>query len=77
MQRKRYGLVPIGEAVSGLGGPVKELRETPPQAVHQRVMVWAFHRSFQTILLSFRPGEGMTSLPGCRKLIGISCPRNF
>ena len=32
MERKRDGLVPIGEALAGLGGPVKALRETSPQA---------------------------------------------
>ena len=34
MQRKRDGLVPIGEVVGGLGGPVKALREATPQALH-------------------------------------------
>ena len=34
MQRKRDGLVPIGEAISGLGGPVKAIREATPQARH-------------------------------------------
>ena len=34
MQRKRDGLVPIGEAISGLGGPVKAIREASPQALH-------------------------------------------
>ena len=34
MQRKRDGLVPIGEAISGLGGPVQELRDASPQALH-------------------------------------------
>ena len=33
MQRKRGGLVSIGEAFSGLGGPVKALREASPQAL--------------------------------------------
>ena len=32
MQRKRDGLVPIGDALSDLGGPVQALRETPPPA---------------------------------------------
>ena len=32
MQRQRGGLVPIGEVVSGLDGPVKETREASPQA---------------------------------------------
>ena len=34
MKRKRNGLVPIGEVCSGLGGPVKKLRDATPQAVH-------------------------------------------
>ena len=33
MQRKRGGLTSIGETISGLGGPVKALREASPQAV--------------------------------------------
>ena len=32
MQRKRDGLVPIGEAFGGLGGPVQAIRKTPPPA---------------------------------------------
>ena len=34
MQRKQDGLVPIGEALSGLDGPVKAICEASPQAVH-------------------------------------------
>ena len=34
MNRKRDGLVPIGEAISHLGGPVKALRDASPQAMH-------------------------------------------
>ena len=34
MARKRDGLVPVGEAMSHLDGPVKKLREATPQAVH-------------------------------------------
>ena len=34
MQSKRDGLVKIGEVVSGLDGPVKEIREASPQARH-------------------------------------------
>ena len=34
MQRKRGELVPIGEAVSGLGGPMKAIRDGSPQARH-------------------------------------------
>ena len=32
MQSKRDGLIPIGEALADLGGPVQALRETPPPA---------------------------------------------
>ena len=32
MQRQRGDLVPIGEVIGGLGGPVQALRETPPPA---------------------------------------------
>ena len=32
MQRKRGGLVPIGEALADLPGPVKSIRKTPPPA---------------------------------------------
>ena len=32
MQRQRGELVPIGDALSGMGGPVKALREDPPPA---------------------------------------------
>ena len=32
MQSKRDGLVPIGEVVSDLGGPVQAIREASPQA---------------------------------------------
>ena len=34
MQRQRGGLVPIGDALSGMGGPVKAIREATPQALH-------------------------------------------
>ena len=39
MARKRDGLVPIEEAISHLGGPVKALREASPQAVHHFTQV--------------------------------------
>ena len=32
MQSKRDGLIPIGEALADLPGPVKALRKTPPPA---------------------------------------------
>ena len=34
MQSKRGELVPIGDALSGMGGPVKLIRDATPQAVH-------------------------------------------
>ena len=34
MAHKLDGLVPIGEAFSDLGGPVKEIRDATPQALH-------------------------------------------
>ena len=34
MQRQQDGLVPIGEALTDLGGPVKAIREATPQALH-------------------------------------------
>ena len=34
MARKRDGLVPIGEAISDLGGPVAAIRDATPQALH-------------------------------------------
>ena len=34
MQRQRGELVPIGEALSGMGGPVKAIREATPQSLH-------------------------------------------
>ena len=34
MQRQRGELVPIGDALSGIGGPVKAIREATPQARH-------------------------------------------
>ena len=34
MARKRDGLVPIGDALADLGGPVKAIRDASPQALH-------------------------------------------
>ena len=33
MQRQRGDLVPIGEFIGGLGGPVKAIREATPPSV--------------------------------------------
>ena len=34
MERQRSELVPIGDALSGMGGPVKLIRDATPQALH-------------------------------------------
>ena len=34
MQRQRSELVPIGDALSGMGGPVAAIRDATPQALH-------------------------------------------
>ena len=34
MQRKRNGLIPVGEALADLGGPVEAIRNASPQALH-------------------------------------------
>ena len=34
MERKQDGLVPIGDALADLGGPVKAIRDASPQALH-------------------------------------------
>ena len=39
MQRQRNGLLPIGEAFSGLDGPVKAIREASPHA--RRIRSWS------------------------------------
>ena len=48
MQRQRGDLVPIGDALADLGGPVKAIREASPQALHHftrfdqvNQLVWA------------------------------------
>ena len=39
MARKRNGLVPVGEVFGGLDGPVKEIRDASPQALHHYTRV--------------------------------------
>ena len=34
MQRKRGELVPIGDALSGMDGPMKAIRDATPQSLH-------------------------------------------
>ena len=44
MERKRGGLVPIGDALSGMGGPVKAIREASPQARHHFTVADQVHQ---------------------------------
>ena len=55
MERKRDGLVPIGEAFGGLDGPVKAIRDTSPQARHH------FTRANQVNQLCHGPRSGPRS----------------
>ena len=44
MQRKRGELVPIGDALSGMGGPVKAIRKATPQALHHFTLADQVHQ---------------------------------
>ena len=62
MQRKRVGLVPIGEVISDLGGPVPAIRDDSPQALHHFTvadqvdrLVWASEAALNRRAQS-RPG---------------------
>ena len=44
MQRQRNSLVPVGDALSGMGGPVKALREASPQARHHFTQAEQVHQ---------------------------------
>ena len=52
MKRKQDGLVPIGEVFGDLGGPVKEIREATPQALHH----FSQFRSSESTCLGQRNG---------------------
>ena len=56
MQRQRGELVPIGDALSGMGGPVKSIRDATPQAVHH------FTRFDQVNQLGFSASELQTPI---------------
>ena len=43
----KNGLVPIGDALSGMGGPVQALREASPQARHFMQLVGASGVNFE------------------------------
>ena len=40
MRQRKDSLVPIGDALADLGGPVQAIRDTSPQALHR---VWGEH----------------------------------
>ena len=44
MQRQRGELVPIGDAVSSMGGPVKAIRDDTPQARHHFTVADQVHQ---------------------------------
>ena len=44
MQRQRGELVPIGDALSGMGGPMKAIREATPQALHHFTLADQVHQ---------------------------------
>ena len=52
MQRQRGELVPIGEALGDLDGPVKAIRDASPQALH--------HRGCRTRLMALFAGDPFT-----------------
>ena len=52
MQSKRDELIPVGEVVSGLGGPVAAIRDASPQAIHH----FTLRRSGKPACLGQRSG---------------------
>ena len=52
MQRQRGELVPIGEALGDLDGPVKAIRDASPQAL--------YHRGCRTRLMALFAGDPLT-----------------
>ena len=70
MARKRDGLVPVGEVIGGLDGPVKEIREASPQAVHH------FTRFDQVNQLISRPAKRTPIMGFMARLMALcSLPR--
>ena len=71
MQRKRDGLVPIGEAFGGLGGPVKAIREASPPGVAP-----GFHPLRSGKRSWFRASEAEADLGFMARLLALcSLPR--
>ena len=52
MQRQRGDLVPIGEVIGGLGGPVQAIREASPQGHHNQ-LGFAYQIAFVRVLGRF------------------------
>ena len=69
MQSKRDGLIPIGDAFSGMGGPVKAIREATPQARHHFTLADQVHQLVSgpvkrtPIWVSWRGSPLLTFLP--------------
>ena len=69
MQRQRGELVPIGDAFSGMGGPVKAIREATPQARHHFTLADQVHQLVSgpvkrtPIWVSWRGSPLLTFLP--------------
>ena len=56
MQRKRGELVPIGDALSGMGGPVQAIRDDSPQARHSFTVADQVNRLVSASEAARRPG---------------------
>ena len=62
MQRQRGELVPIGDALSDLGGPVQALRETPPPAQRGFTLADQVNQLVSAIIRAMKPRSGSASL---------------
>ena len=65
MQSQRGGLIPIGDALSGMGGPMKSIREASPQARHH------FTR-FDQVDQLVRPSEADPDLGFMARMMALS-----
>ena len=63
MQRQRGELVPIGEVVGGLDGPVKAIREAGPQARHRLIQVDQIAAALERPQTGFTVMYGSSSAP--------------
>ena len=71
MQSKRDGLVPIGDALCGMGGPVKALREATPQALHHFTRFDQVNQLVSAVLVQTAKGLGDNGIWRIAKLNGI------